>query len=108
MTIKVISRRTASKPELARAIYVGRPTPLGNPWTLPKGEDPGATLDKYKAWLNLQWTTQNSVVVKALKDLAQIYIERGELTLACWCAPNPCHADVIAAAVEAIIKKDLL
>lgn len=107
MTIKVINRRTATKEEKANAHYVGRPTPLGNPWTLPKGEEPGATLTKYKAWLNLQWKTQNPKVIYALKLLATIYRNEGELTLMCWCAPNPCHADIVAEAVQAIIDKNL-
>ena len=108
MTIKVINRRTATKEEKEGAVYVGRPTTLGNPWTLPKGEDPGATLAKYKHWLNLQWKTKNPKVVHALKALAIMYRDNGELTLMCWCAPNPCHADIIAEAVKAIVDNDLI
>jgi len=107
MAIKVINKRTATKEEMASAIYVGRPSALGNPWTLRKDEDPGSTLEKYKAWLNLQWKTKNPRVVSALKRLAQSYKDNGELTLACWCAPNPCHADIIAKAVQNIVDKNL-
>lgn len=108
MSIKVISKRTATQEEMVGAIYVGRPSPLGNPWKVSKEEERGSTIAKYKRWLNLQWQTQNPRVVHALKTLAIMYRDRGELTLACWCAPNPCHANVIAEAVQAIIDKDLI
>lgn len=110
--IQVVNKRSykheVTKEQYLAAHYVGRPSPLGNPWKLPKGEDPGATIAKYKDWLNLQWRTQNPKVVHALKTLAIIYRDKGELTLMCWCAPNPCHADVIAEAVQAIVDKDLI
>ena len=31
--------------------YIGRPSPLGNPFPLPKGAEKGSTLPKYREWL---------------------------------------------------------
>jgi hypothetical protein len=36
-----------------------------------------------------------SALKNALKMLEEIYMEYGELTLFCWCAPKRCHAETI-------------
>jgi Domain of unknown function (DUF4326) len=37
--------------------------------------------------------------------LVQRYRADGQLVLGCWCAPLPCHADVVREAVLALVKK---
>jgi hypothetical protein len=102
LQIEIVNRRNTSFGE-----YVGRPTPLGNPWrasdTLPREE----AIAKYKAWLNLQWKAGNTLVTDELHRLAEKLKRDGELVLSCWCAPKACHADVIAEAIKAIVEKDL-
>src|SRR5258708_7153919 len=44
----------------------------------------------------------------ALRRPARRYHERGELTLACWCAPQRCHAEVIREAVLGIVQHGLV
>ena len=105
--IEVINRRTASKDEINQAIYVGRPTLLGNPFSAKQhGRDNAISL--YKDWLNLQWTTNNEKVTQELMDLAAILKYDGKIVLSCWCAPKACHADVIGKALLNIIDRDLL
>ncbi len=65
-------------------LYVGRPSLWGNPFTIGKDGTRLEVIQKYEAWLKTQ--------PKLMKMLPRL---RG-LTLGCWCAPMPCHGDVLA------------
>lgn len=72
-------------------VYIGRPSRWGNPFTLPKGvqRSPNAAraraavIAKYEEWLKAQ-----PELLAALHEL------RGK-RLGCFCAPLPCHGDVL-------------
>lgn len=66
-------------------VYVGRPGPWGNPFRVGRDGDREAVLRKYEAWL----LAQPDLVERARREL------RGKV-LGCWCAPKPCHGDVLA------------
>ena len=68
-------------------VYVGRPSKWGNPFPLPNHhshEERIKVIEKYKLWLQTQPN-----LLAALPEL------KGK-TLGCWCAPLPCHGDVLA------------
>lgn len=64
-------------------VYVGRPTRWGNPFVIGRDGSRAQVIAKYEAWLREQ-----PELMDALSEL------RGKV-LACWCAPQPCHADVL-------------
>ena len=66
-------------------VYVGRPSPFGNPFVIGRDGDRGAVIQKYRAWL----LAQPALVERVRLELA------GKV-LGCWCAPLPCHGDVLA------------
>ncbi len=66
-------------------VYVGRPSPFGNPFVIGRDGDRGAEIQKYRAWL----MAQPALVERVRHELA------GKV-LGCWCAPLPCHGDVLA------------
>ena len=66
-------------------IYIGRPSPWGNPFRIGRHGSRLAVLEKYQCWLNGQPELQ----ARARKEL------RGKV-LGCWCAPLPCHGDILA------------
>lgn len=70
------------------AVYVGRPSPFGNPYTIGKDGTREEVIQKYRAWFRHQLKTSDTflVIVERLRTA------KG---LVCWCAPHPCHADVI-------------
>jgi len=93
----------------AGMVYVGRTcagfagSVLGNPYKrLPEGA-PGSTLANYRQWLRKQYQAGGQVrqELERLADLA----EAGDVVLGCWCKPAACHGDVIAEAVEGIIRQ---
>lgn len=75
----------------AEALYVGRPTKWGNPFRI--GQDyQGRILTRKDAVEAFEdWLLYSDEGQKLLEDI-------GELTghdLVCWCAPFPCHADIL-------------
>ena len=71
-------------------VYIGRPGPWGNPFRLEGEAARGSTLATYRVWLWEQIRNGNITVA----DLAGL----DGKTLGCWCAPRPCHGDVLASA----------
>lgn len=65
------------------AVYVGRPGPWGNRFIINRDGDRETVVRKYREWLMTQ-----PHLLKRLPEL------RGK-DLSCWCAPLPCHADVL-------------
>jgi hypothetical protein len=70
--------------------YIGRGTPLGNPFTV---DDHGPeALELYRRWL---WSKIVGRDASVLKELASIQPEEH---LVCSCKPRPCHGDVVVRA----------
>ncbi len=88
--------RVARKGQGLQGFYVGRPTPLGNPFRLSKEEDRGKVVDQYATWLDHQVRRGNPEVVRALEELYRALKLRGNITLLCFCAPRRCHGEIIA------------
>ncbi len=76
--------------------YVGRPTPLGNPFRLESEEQREEVVARYATWLEEQLRQGNREVARALGGLYRKLKREGTLTLLCFCAPKRCHAEVIA------------
>lgn len=71
-------------------VYVGRPSKWGNPFRIGPDGTREEVIEKYRGWLVSQ------------KDLLNdIYVLKGK-TLGCWCAPLPCHGDVLVELAERI------
>lgn len=68
----------------AGAVYVGRPTTFGNPFEIGKHGTREEVVAKYEHYLQLN---------PSLVELARRVL-RGK-SLICYCAPLPCHADVL-------------
>jgi hypothetical protein len=69
-----------------------------------QGKDVEERIDNYKKWL---WAKiqKGEQVWAALWGLSRM-ARAGDLTLACWCKPKPCHADVVKACLEWIIREN--
>lgn len=89
----------------ADAVYVGRGSPLGNPYRIDHrtGEvfDPmgdrvgfgvGDALRLYRVWLHEKLTAEDARVMVAMRSIGP------DTLLVCSCAPKPCHADRVLSA----------
>jgi hypothetical protein len=68
------------------AVYVGRPSLYGNPFKIGQHGDRARVLYRYRFEVLAELTT-------AQLDLLRANL-RGK-DLVCWCAPLPCHADLL-------------
>ena len=64
-------------------VYIGRPSKWGNPFTIGKDGTREEVIKKYEEWIKNQ-----PHLLKSLPEL------KGKV-LACWCAPQSCHGDVL-------------
>ena len=74
------------------AIYVGRPTQWGNPFGIGRDGDRKTVIEKYRRWL---WKR----IQDGRIDPDQLAALAGK-DLVCHCAPEPCHAEVLARAAQ--------
>lgn len=79
----VLNKRTDKIP--ADAVYVGRPSKWGNPFIVGLDGTRKEVISRYKKWL---MAADQAYLLYFLTEL------RGK-DLVCWCAPLPCHADVL-------------
>jgi hypothetical protein len=88
--------KVARKGQGFRGVYVGRPTPLGNPFRLEREDQREEVVRRYATWLEAEFSKGNQEVVQALEELYRRLKSREALTLLCFCAPRRCHAEIIA------------
>lgn len=79
---RVLNRKHHGVPH--DAVYVGRPSRWGNPFKIGPDGDRAEVIAKYRAFLDLN---------PSLRALARQELAGRDLV--CWCAPEPCHADVL-------------
>lgn len=90
---KVYNKRHKDVPP--DAIYVGRPTKWGNPFSHQNGTlakhrvaDRNAAVEAFRAYAMNRYLDHHDTFAHDLVEL------RGR-DLVCWCAPKPCHADIL-------------
>lgn len=94
----------------SRTVYLGRAMParglegsaLGNPFRLVGEAQRGSTIARYKIWLETKLEQRDAAVRGEMNRLYKLALG-GDLELACWCAPLPCHCNVVQAKLEAAL-----
>lgn len=71
-------------------IYIGRPSPFGNPFVIGKDGTREEVVQKYKEWL-----------LKQPALLSRVHELKGK-TLGCWCSPQACHGDILKEIADGI------
>jgi hypothetical protein len=85
----------------ASGIYVGRPSPLGNPFAMQGEAQRAAVIRAYEDWLAEQVLDPSGPASREIHRLAEL-ARNQDLCLVCFCAPKACHADIIKRTIEAI------
>jgi Domain of unknown function (DUF4326) len=91
------ARRGRLSDPLPGQAYVG-PRPLGIPFQLGRDGSRTEVIARYRRWLWAQLQSHGSLQRRKLEQLLG-HRPRGALELLCWCAPLPCHAEVIRSAL---------
>ena len=93
------ARRGQLSDALPGQAYVGRPSPLGNPFELGRDGTRAQVIASYRRWL---WGRLQEPASTERRELERLLAraQAGRLELLCWCAPLPCHAEVIRSALH--------
>lgn len=75
-------------------VYVGRPSKWGNSYAIGYGRTRDEAIEKYREWI-----AQRPELIDELAAL-------NPHTLVCWCAPERCHAEVLAELLEQRIERE--
>lgn len=92
MKPKVWNKRDPNTPK--DAVYVGRPSKWGNQFKIgdphPQSDTGKAKLTRNEAIIFYEYYVLNTPEL-----LAEVKAELKGKDLVCWCAPKPCHADIL-------------
>lgn len=89
--------------------YIGRGSPLGNPfdWTGSKHpqvkhqvKDRATAIENYSQYLRERIEAKDPEICGAMNKLWKIWMKEGRLNLICFCSPMDCHGDVIREILE--------
>jgi hypothetical protein len=91
--------------------YIGRPSPLGNPYTHLKtsktAEFNVSTRDEsikfYRPYFYDKIESNDKEFIDAINEILTIYKKYGQVNLCCWCKPKSCHGDCIKEYIEKIL-----
>lgn len=99
--VRVVSKRAnGTRPKAGESVVdISRTSMLGNPFPMANESERAEVIAKYHKYLGHQWNHQTDVW-KAVKALAERAANGEHLALQCWCAPLPCHGDVLVQAIE--------
>jgi hypothetical protein len=77
------------KSPIEKGIYIGRGSPLGNPYPISESDPRDAVIDRYEIYLRDKVANKDPVILEALNNL------NIDSKLICFCAPKRCHGEVI-------------
>ena len=83
----------------AKAQYIGRGSPLGNPYRISPSMGRDQVCDAYHHWFHTQIQEKNPVVLQELRRLFRL-AKQEDVILGCFCAPTRCHGETIKAFLD--------
>ena len=93
--LRVIHRSDPTPAGFVR-VYVGRPSALGNPFPITATSTRAQVIERFRDHATAALASPDHPLTRALASL-RARLDAGErLALECYCAPLPCHADVLA------------
>jgi len=89
---------------------IDRTTPWGNPYIIGINGNRDDVCNRYKEWLSEWIISDREIIIKiGIHEysnkwvIEHLYLLIGK-DLACWCAPQQCHGDILLELVEELIK----
>ncbi len=111
--VAVVNRHTYAGPQDNSYIYIGRGTPLGNPWSYLDGTAAKYKVDtreeavrRFNDWFSEQIDKGDGPVFKFIHELKDRIALGEQIKLACSCVPKLCHGDVVKATIELLIHNE--
>lgn len=97
---RLINIRESKEPHY----YIGRPSKLGNPFDV-HAFGRGDCIRRYEDWLREAIKLNDLEVIEGLREAWRA--TRKGLPLGCFCAPKPCHGEVILKILGELERKEL-
>ena len=89
------------------ATFIGRGSPLGNPFPMKVEEERDWVCDAYRDYFDEKLSVGDEEILDELARLVEITIEQGYIKLGCFCnsrtRPRRCHGDTVKAFLESVI-----
>lgn len=79
-------------------IYIGRPSPLGNKFSIGKDGTREEVISKHRN--NLAKDIKDPAIKSALRDIINALKEGIDVELVCFCSPLACHGDTLKELVD--------
>lgn len=107
--IKVINKRIEDY--IVGSIYIGRGSPLGNPFTHISNKETKAeficdsreiAMNCYEAYLMVKIKSRDKVICDELNRVYKKAL-KGDVYLLCYCKPKSCHGDIIKKIIDSKI-----
>lgn len=96
--MKILNRKKMNQKWPNNSVYVGRGTPLGNPYAIGPDGSRDEVIDKFAYDLDRKIDNEDPETINALRSLNQ------DSNLVCSCAPERCHVEIIIDRWEKRIK----
>lgn len=84
--------------------FIGRPSPLGNPYMTPKDGTLDEVIQLYEFWLRGKIGSGDQRVIAALNEILKLEDDSPSklkrVFLECFCKPKACHGDVIVKIIK--------
>lgn len=106
--VRVVSKRKGgvqpARDELVVAIDRPSGSVLGNPYHMVRESQRAEVIARFRADLAQDWREHGPMRAE-VERIAELVRSGQGVALACWCAPKPCHGDIVKRAVEALLAK---
>ena len=86
-------------------VYIGRGSPLGNPWPINAKQSRDDVCDRYDTYLRKAVKDKESAQYKEMVRLYLILKSGVSINLQCFCTPSRCHGETIKAILESALAK---
>lgn len=83
-------------------IYVGRGSPLGNPFPVDANNSRDSACDKFSEYIDSEMQNEYSKVYLEIHRIKKLIYEDKDINLQCFCVPYRCHAESIKRILETL------
>lgn len=93
--IRIVNKKTHISESGWIDVYIGRGSPLGNPFPITPTDSRGKVCDKYHDYFYDRVFTPGSPIREEVIRIYRLAMEGYNINLICFCAPLRCHGETV-------------
>lgn len=87
-------------------IIVCHPSPMANPYRHKKDWSRAERIEAFRKGLEKEMRTRDGLRYRWMRTLAKrLALSSSSVVLTCWCAPKPCHGDIIRECILQLVRE---